>query len=284
MADILRLDSPAKLNLMLHVTGRREDGYHLLETVFQFIDLCDRLEFEADDSGRVVRGESNTPVAAADDLLLRSARLLQARYGVERGIRIGIDKRIPVGAGLGGGSSNAATCLLALNRLWRLGLSLDELAAVGLELGADVPVFVHGRAAWATGVGERLQAVELPLPKYLVIDPKTAVSTAEVFAARELTRNCDPLTIRAFLRGAGGNVCEPVVRDRYPRVAAALDWLGRHGEARMTGTGGCVFAAFDSLERAERVKSQVPEEWGAFVVAALNHNPVHRQLGLPQAD
>jgi 4-diphosphocytidyl-2-C-methyl-D-erythritol kinase len=280
MSPILRLDSPAKLNLMLHVTGRREDGYHLLETVFQFIDLCDRLEFEADDSGRITRTDSNTPVAEADDLLLRSARLLQAKHGVESGVRIGIDKRIPVGGGLGGGSSNAATCLLALNRLWGLGLSLDELAALGLELGADVPVFVRGRAAWATGVGEQLQAIELPLPKYLVIDPKTAVSTAEVFAARELTRNCDPLTIRAFLRGAGRNVCEPVVRNRYPQVAAALDWLGRHGEARMTGSGGCVFAAFDSLERAERVKSQVPGEWAAYVAEALNFNPVHGQLGL----
>ncbi|HKJ53304.1 MAG TPA: 4-(cytidine 5'-diphospho)-2-C-methyl-D-erythritol kinase, partial [Gammaproteobacteria bacterium] len=199
-------------------------------------------------------------------------------------VRIRVDKRIPIGGGLGGGSSNAATCLLALNRLWGLGLSLTELAEIGLELGADVPVFVHGRAAWATGVGERLQPLELPLPKYLVIDPKTAVSTAQVFAARELTRNCDPLTIRAFLRGAGANVCEMVVRKRYPQVAAALDWLGRYGQARMSGTGGCVFAAFDSLEQAEEVKSGVPGEWAAFVAEALNVNPVHRQLGLPLTD
>lgn len=284
MAGPLRLSSPAKLNLMLHVTGRRDDGYHLLETVFQFIDLCDRLEFEADGSGRVTRRAGNTPVTEADDLLLRSARLLQERYGVEQGARILVDKRIPVGGGLGGGSSNAATCLLALNQLWGLGLTLAELADLGLELGADVPVFVHGRAAWATGIGERLQPIELPLPKYLVVDPKKAVSTAEVFAARELTRNCDPLTIRAFLRGAGGNVCESVVKNRYPQVAAALDWLGRYGRARMTGTGGCVFAAFDSLEQAERVKSQVPGEWAAYVAEALNHSPVHRQLGLPLAD
>lgn len=284
MAEVLRLASPAKLNLMLHVTGRREDGYHLLETVFQFIDLCDRLEFEADDRGRVTRVEGNTPVAEADDLLVKSAELLRNRHAVHRGVRIRVDKRIPIGGGLGGGSSNAATCLLALNRLWGLGLSLTELAEIGLELGADVPVFVHGRAAWATGVGERLQPLELPLPKYLVIDPKTAVSTAQVFAARELTRNCDPLTIRAFLRGAGANVCEMVVRKRYPQVAAALDWLGRYGQARMSGTGGCVFAAFDSLEQAEEVKSGVPGEWAAFVAEALNVNPVHRQLGLPLTD
>ncbi|HKJ51695.1 MAG TPA: 4-(cytidine 5'-diphospho)-2-C-methyl-D-erythritol kinase [Gammaproteobacteria bacterium] len=284
MAEVLRLASPAKLNLMLHVTGRREDGYHLLETVFQFIDLCDRLEFEADDSPRITRVAGNTPVAEADDLLLKSAELLGDRLAVRKGVRIRVDKRIPIGGGLGGGSSNAATCLLALNRLWGLGLSLTELAEIGLELGADVPVFVHGRAAWATGVGEQLQPLELPLPKYLVIDPKTAVSTAQVFAARELTRNCDPLTIRAFLRGAGGNVCESVVRKRYPQVAAALDWLDRYGQARMSGTGGCVFAAFDSLEQAEEVKSAVPGEWAAFVAEALNFNPVHRQLGLPLTD
>lgn len=284
MAEVLRLDSPAKLNLMLQVTGRRDDGYHLLETVFQFIDLCDRLEFELDPQPRITRRALTTPVAEADDLLLKTALLLHERYAVRRGVRISVDKRIPVGGGLGGGSSNAATCLLALNRLWDLDLSLEDLAGIGLELGADVPVFVHGRAAWATGIGERLQAIELPLPIYLVIDPGSAVSTAQIFAAQELTRNCDPLTIRAFLRGAGVNVCQPVVRNRYPQVAAALDWLGRHGEARMSGTGGCVFAAFDSLERAERVKSQVPGEWAAYVAAAMNRNPVHAQLGLPLID
>ena len=284
MGEVLSVESPAKLNLMLHVTGRREDGYHLLQTVFQFIDLCDRLEFELDSAPRITRHALATPVAEADDLLVRAAALLRERFGVRRGVHITVDKRIPIGGGLGGGSSNAATCLLALNRLWELDLSVDELAAIGLELGADVPVFVHGRAAWATGVGERLQPIELPRPFYLVIDPKVAVSTARIFAAQELTRNCDPLTIRAFLRGAGGNVCEAVVRKRYPQVAAALDWLGQHGEARMSGTGGCVFAAFDSLEHAERVKSRVPDEWAAFVARAMNHNPVHRQLGLPIAD
>ena len=284
MAAALRVDSPAKLNLMLRIIGRRDDGYHLLETVFQFIDLCDRLEFELDASGRVTRHAPASPVAEDDDLLIRAAQRLRAHCGERRGVRISVDKRIPIGGGLGGGSSDAASCLLALNRLWGLGLALDELAAIGLELGADVPVFVHGRAAWASGVGERLQPLDLPCPVYLVIDPQTPVSTARIFAAEELTRNCDPLTIRAFLRGAGGNVCEAVVRNRYPQVAAALDWLGRHGEARMSGTGGCVFAAFDSLERAERVKSQVPGEWAAFVARAMNRNPVHGQLGLPITD
>ena len=281
MSDVLRLTSPAKLNLMLHITGRRDDGYHLLETVFQFIDLCDLLEFELDRSGELTRRALHTPVAEADDLLLRAALLLRERCGVRQGVRITVDKRIPVGGGLGGGSSDAASCLLALNRLWGLGLDLPQLADIGLELGADVPVFVHGKAAWARGVGERLEAVELPLPYFVVIDPGVTVSTAQIFAAPELTRNCDPLTIRAFLRGSGGNVCEPVVRNRYPQVAEALDWLSRHGKARMSGTGACVFAAFDSHERAEEVKCRVPEKWVAYVARAMNDNPVHRQLGLP---
>ena len=280
MTGSLILRAPAKLNLMLHITGRRDDGYHLLETVFQFIDLADRIEFSANDAGKILRLPGNSPVAAADDILLATASLLQARFEVDKGVSIDIDKRIPVGGGLGGGSSDAAACLLALNRLWGLGLSLDQLAGIGLELGADVPVFVRGRAAWATGIGEVLQDIELEESIYLVIDPKVAVSTAQIFAAQELTRNCDPLTIRAFLRGSGCNVCEPVVRNLYPQVAEAIDWLDQYATARMSGTGACVFAAIDSLEQAEVVKSRVPQQWDAYITRAMNHNPVHQQLGL----
>jgi 4-diphosphocytidyl-2-C-methyl-D-erythritol kinase len=280
MAESLILRAPAKLNLMLHITARRDDGYHLLETVFQFIDLADRIEFSTNDTGKILRLPGNSPVAAADDILLAAATLLQARFQVGKGVSISIDKHIPVGGGLGGGSSNAATCLLALNQLWGLGLTLDQLAGIGLELGADVPVFVHGRAAWASGIGEKLQAIELEEPIYLVIDPKVAVSTAQIFAAQELTRNCDPLTIRAFLRGSGCNVCEPVVRNLYPQVAEAIDWLDQYSTARMSGTGACVFAAIDSLEQAEVVKSRVPRQWNAYVTRAINRNPVHQQLGL----
>ena len=274
------LRAPAKLNLMLHITGRRDDGYHLLETVFQFIDLVDHIEFSANDEGSIERRPGNSPVAAADDILLATATLLQSRFEVDKGVSIGIDKRIPVGGGLGGGSSDAAACLLALNRLWDLGLSLDQLAGIGLELGADVPVFVHGRAAWASGIGEVLQAIELEQPIYLVIYPKIEVSTAQIFAAQELTRNCDPLTIRAFLRGAGSNVCEPVVRKLYPQVGEAIDWLSQYALARMSGTGACVFAAIDSLEQAEVVRSRVPRQWDVYITRALNCNPVHQQLGL----
>ena len=280
MADSLQLVSPAKLNLMLHITARRDDGYHLLQSVFQFIDLCDRLEFTVNADGAIRRQGRNTPVAAADDILLQAAGLLQARFQVEKGVDIGVDKRIPIGGGLGGGSSNAATCLLALNQLWELDQSLSQLADIGLQLGADVPVFVHGRAAWATGIGEELQAIDLKEPIYVVVDPACSVSTAQIFAAQELTRNCDPITIRAFLRGAGTNVCEPVVRKLYPRVDEAIDWLNQFGAARMSGTGACVFAEVDSLAQAEIVKSQVPKPWVGYVARAMNRNPVHQQLGL----
>jgi len=280
MFESLSLPAPAKLNLMLHITGRREDGYHLLETVFQFIDLCDQLVFRASADGEIQRLPGNSPVDAEDDLVLAAAHLLKRRFEVDAGVLIDIDKRIPVGGGLGGGSSDAATCLHALNRLWELHLSPWQLAEIGLELGADVPLFVHGRAAWATGVGECLEAVELEQPFFVVIDPKIAVSTAQIFAAEELTRNCDPLTIRAFLQGAGSNVCEPVVCGLFPQVDAAIEWLQAEAPARMSGTGACVFAAFDSLAQAEEVKLRVPQSWNAFVAEGLNISPLHQQLGL----
>jgi 4-diphosphocytidyl-2-C-methyl-D-erythritol kinase len=280
MASPLRLPAPAKLNLMLHITGRRDDGYHLLQSAFQFIDLCDWLEFEELSDPTDLRRSGTTPVAVEDDILLTAARLVQTRCQVGRGVCIHIEKHIPVGGGLGGGSSDAATCLLALNRLWKLNLSLAQLAEIGLELGADVPVFVHGHAAWASGIGEVLEPLHIDEPIYVVIDPQVAVSTAKIFAAEELTRNCDPITIRAFLSGAGSNVCEPVVRKRYPQVAEAIDWLRQFGVARMSGTGACVFVEVDSLEQAENVKSQIPKPWVGYVAMAMNRNPAHQQLGL----
>jgi 4-diphosphocytidyl-2-C-methyl-D-erythritol kinase len=280
MPGPLTLLSPAKLNLMLNITGRREDGYHLLQTVFQFIDLSDVVGFNVTDEKQLLVIPGNSPVAAEGDIMLSAARLLQSRFEVETGVRISIDKRIPIGGGLGGGSSNAATCLLALNHLWGLGLSLSQLAEIGLELGADVPVFVRGRAAWASGVGEELEPLDLQEAIYLVINPNIAVSTAQIFNAQELTRNNDPLTIRAFLRGSDTNVCEPVVRKLYPEVGAAIDWLSQYAPARMSGTGASVFAAIDSLRQAEVVKSRVPPQWAAYIVQAMNRNPVHQQLKL----
>ncbi|MCZ6798364.1 MAG: 4-(cytidine 5'-diphospho)-2-C-methyl-D-erythritol kinase [Gammaproteobacteria bacterium] len=276
----LILQSPAKLNLMLHITGRRADGYHLLQTVFQFIDLSDRLEIATTTDGSISRDPGHSSISETEDITIHAARVLQQRFKVKQGVRIAIDKRIPVGGGLGGGSSNAATTLLALNQLWGLGLELSELATIGLRLGADVPVFVMGEAAWATGIGEQLTPIELIEPWYVVINPGVLVSTAEIFKARELTRDCDAITIRAFQRGSGTNVCEKVACALYPEIRQAIDWLSRYGVAKMSGTGACVFAAFDSLEQAEGVKSRAAEYWESFVVKAMNRNPVVEQCGM----
>ncbi len=270
--------SPAKLNLMLQITGRRDDGYHLLQTVFQFIDLADEISLQVNRSGVIRRLGENSGIPEEADLLVRAARLLQQVSRSSLGVDIEVEKRIPMGGGLGGGSSNAATCLLALNRLWQLDLPLQQLESLGIQLGADIPVFLRGKAAWAEGVGELLQAVELPEPWYLVLHPGINVPTAQIFTDEQLTRNCDPITIRAFLRGAGSNVCEPVARRLYPQVDQALNWLAEKAEARMTGTGACVFAAFDSQPAAEQVKLQVPAGWSAWVTRGLNESPLLRQL------
>jgi len=276
----LSLQSPSKLNLMLHITGRRDDGYHLLQTVFQFIDLNDQMDFHLTPDGSIRRTNSHTPVSEAEDLSILAARALQQQFRVEKGVQISINKMIPVGGGLGGGSSNAATTLLALNQLWGLNLELTELAEIGLELGADVPVFVMGKAAWAGGIGDQLSPIVLPEPWYVVIHPKVQVSTEKIFSARELTRDCDAITIRAFLNGSGRNVCENVACGLYPEIQQALDWLNQFGDARMSGTGACIFAAFDSLELAEGVKSRGLGQWKIFVVKAMNNNPVVTQCGI----
>lgn len=271
--------APAKLNLMLHVTGRRADGYHELQTVFQLVDFCDALQFEVDDSGSVQRLEGAAGVADDDDLVVRAARALQPhapRPGA--GVRIRLRKRIPQGGGLGGGSSDAATTLVVLNRLWGCGLNFDELAAIGLKMGADVPIFVHGSNAWAEGVGERLTPVELPPRWFLIVHPGVSVGTREVFQAPELTRNSPLTTIRAFLGSGGRNDCEPVVRQRFPAVAEALDWLSRYAPARLTGTGSCIFAAFDRAADAERVAARVPDIWRGFVARGLDRSPLHAAL------
>jgi 4-diphosphocytidyl-2-C-methyl-D-erythritol kinase len=270
----LSLRSPAKLNLMLHITGRRTDGYHELQTVFQFIDLCDELDFELNPNGAIRRLSGNEQVAEDQDLVLRAAHLLQQRHKVGAGVDIRIRKQLPMGGGLGGGSSNAATTLMALNRLWQLHLDETELRAIGQQLGADVPVFIFGHSAWAEGVGERLTAIDLPEPWYLVIHPGIFVSTARIFASKDLTRDCHPITIRAFLDGAGNNVCEAVASGLYPEIKQALKWLNPYSPARMTGTGACVFAAFESRQAADDVLRKMPNQWSGFVARGLNVNPV----------
>ncbi len=277
--------APAKLNLFLHVTGRYPDGYHALQTLFQLVDRCDRIGVALRADDRIERCAGMAQVAPDDDLTVRAARALQRHAGVRRGADLHVIKRIPAGGGLGGGSSDAATVLLALNLLWQTGLGLEQLARLGLTLGADVPVFIHGRSAWAEGRGERLAALELPPRWYLVIHPGVAVSTAEIFQASELTRNSPVIAMRDFAPERVGNVCEPLVRARYPQVAEALDWLDgqlaalpAHARARMSGTGSCVFAPFERPEQAERIAARVPDQWSCFVTAGIDRSPLHELL------
>jgi 4-diphosphocytidyl-2-C-methyl-D-erythritol kinase len=271
--------APAKLNLCLHIVGRREDGYHLLQSAMQFIDLCDELRLHERPPGVIERIAGPAEVPPDTDLVVRAARLLAAGRSVPRGVGIELQKRIPIQAGLGGGSSDAATALVALNEFWDLRLPLAELAQLGLQLGADVPFFVHGRASWAEGIGERLTAYDFPEQTYLVIKPAAAVSTAEIFQAPELTRNSAVTTIRAFVAGGGRNDCTSCVRGRYPEVAEALDWLGEFGQARLTGTGACVFAAMPGAAQAAAVEARLPARWRGFVVRGLNRSPLLDRLG-----
>jgi len=270
--------APAKLNLFLHVTGRRADGYHELQTLFQLIDLCDTVTINVREDGQIVRplGPPGVPVEA--DLTVRAAQALRSATGTRLGASLKVHKRIPLGAGLGGGSSDAATTLLALNELWDCGLSVSELASLARPLGADVPVFVQGSSAWAEGIGEHLTPVTLPAKWYVIVYPGVAVSTREVFQSPELTRNSPLITIRAFFESGGRNDCEPVVRSRVPQGAEALEWLARLAPARLTGTGSCVFSACGSAGDAERLAARVPDRWMSFVAQALNTSPVHERL------
>jgi len=273
MPQSLRLQSPAKLNLMLHITSQRDDGYHNLQTAFQFIDLNDTLTFNKTGSN-IRRISGNEQVAEQDDLIIKAAKLLQQHCSTSQGVNISIQKNIPMGGGLGGGSSNAATTLMALNYLWDLQLNSNELQQIGLQLGADIPIFIFGQNAWAEGVGEELKAIKLPKSWFLIIHPQVFVSTEQIFSSKHLTRDCHPITIRAFLEGSGRNVCEPVACELYPEIQNAIDWLNQFSPARMTGTGACIFANFDSAEKANIVKSQIPEKWTGFVAKGLNENPV----------
>lgn len=268
--------APAKLNLFLHICGRRSDGYHLLQTVFQLLDYGDTLRVTPRADGEIRRVVELPEIPEDEDLCLRAARLLKQETGCRLGADIHIDKRLPIGGGLGGGSSDAATTLVALNALWRTGLDVDALSQLGLRLGADVPVFVRGLSAWGEGVGEQLSPVKLGTRWYVVVAPGVPVSTGRVFTAPELTRNTPRITMSAFRAGRVRNDCEPVVRGLYPEVARVLDWLAQFGEARMTGTGGCVFAAFETEAEARAVCGQVPPPWQAFTARGVDVSPLRR--------
>lgn len=286
MANSVTLDpdaeawpAPAKLNLCLHVTGRRPDGYHELQTVFQFLAFGDSLWFELSDRPGVELRGGLPDIAPGEDLVERAARCLYELGGGCSGVRIQLRKQLPAGGGLGGGSSDAATTLVALNELWGIGLSVDQLATLGATLGADVPVFVRGEAAWAEGIGERLTPLpQLDEPWYLVVDPQVSVSTAEIFSAPGLTRNGPGLRIADFLSGAGVNHLEPVVVRRYPEVGKVLDWLSKHQPARMTGSGACVFARCTDREQAQSLLLQLPAPWTGFVARGCNCSPLQERL------
>ncbi|MCB1775129.1 MAG: 4-(cytidine 5'-diphospho)-2-C-methyl-D-erythritol kinase [Gammaproteobacteria bacterium] len=264
--------APAKLNLMLRVVGRRDDGYHLLQTVFQFIDLQDELAFSLRDDGRIRRIDGPADVPADADLAVRAAHALKAATGSGAGVDIAIAKRIPMGGGLGGGSSDAATTLVALNRLWQCGLDTRQLQQIGVGLGADVPIFVHGQAAWAEGVGEEFVAIEPAEPWYALFVPPVHVNTGKVFQDPDLTRNSDRITIRDFLAGDTVNDCLAIVRRRYPEVAQVFDWLNERAEARMTGTGACLFAACRDRAHADELVAASPAGVSAHAVRGCNRS------------
>lgn len=269
--------APAKLNLFLHVVGRRPDGYHLLQTVFRFLDHGDSLTIETRQDGRIRLLNPLPGVPVETDLCYRAAMLLQSHAGCILGADIGLDKHLPLGGGLGGGSSDAATVLMALNRLWELHLPREELAQLGLRLGADVPVFVHGRTAFAEGVGELLQPIELPPMSYVVLIPPVHVSTAAIFSHPGLTRDTPALRIPPL--SGGHNDLQPVAIAAYPVIGDYLNWLGQFGDARMTGSGACVFAAFRDRQQAERVFDQRPAEMVGFVADGIDVHPMYVETG-----
>lgn len=267
--------APAKLNLFLHVVGRRADGYHLLQTVFRFIDRADTLHFEPRSDDKIVLATPIAGVPPETDLTVRAARLLQAATGCRQGATIHLDKQLPMGGGLGGGSSDAATVLLALNHLWRTGLSRPELEKIGLALGADVPVFVHGRNTFAEGVGEAFTDVELPAASYLVLHPDAHVPTAAIFGAPELKRDTPPMRPADWQHGQGHNDLEAVACAKFPAVAEHLAWLKKHApHAMMTGSGACVFAGFPLRSAAERMLALLPPGRRGWVADGLPEHPL----------
>ena len=282
MTESLTLPAPAKLNLFLHITGRRHDGYHNLQTLFQFLDYGDELTFSVRDDEQLTLSPAIDGVPTADNLIVRAAELLRQPAGIRRGCDIHLHKILPMGGGLGGGSSDAATTLLALNTLWQCGLSLDQLAEIGLQLGADVPVFVRGQAAFAEGVGEVLTPVpQLAEPWYLVLCPQVHVNTGKIFSHEGLTRDTDVITIRSALQQGGRNDCQQVVTNLYPEVGNALNLLNNFGLAKMTGTGACVFTSFSDEKHARQALIQIPADYRAFVAKGSNLSSTHKVLFRP---
>ena len=274
----ITLPSPAKLNLFLHILDRRKDGYHNLQTLFHILDYGDQLSFNVNKQPEINLINPIDGVASQDNLVVKAAHALQQATNCSWGCDIQLDKKIPMGAGLGGGSSNAATTLVGLNRLWQCGLSIDQLAEIGCELGADVPVFVKGFSAFAEGIGDKLTPVSLGEFWYLVVTPKIKVSTEQIFCHSELTRNAQAIKIRALSEELYRNDCQSVVETLYPQVKQVLDWLQRFGNPLMTGTGASVYCRFDSEKEAKQAQQIVPTSWNSFAAKGVNQSPLHQQL------
>lgn len=271
----LKLLSPAKINLFLHVVGRRADGYHNIQTAFQFLTLSDELLFSKSDDKKIDLTTENLDILPENNLIMRAAKLLQTQTNTQFGAHIQLNKKIPVGGGLGGGSSNAATTLVALNELWETKLSKTELAKLGLQLGADVPVFIEGHAAFGEGVGEKLTPIDPAECWCLVIVPNVQVSTQEIYCDSQLTRDTPLITIREFLEQGGHNDCEPVVRNRYPQIEAAFNWLSRFAQPKLTGTGGCLFALFKNEQEALAIHRKMTNNLRGFVTKTINQSPLY---------
>ncbi|NMH58808.1 4-(cytidine 5'-diphospho)-2-C-methyl-D-erythritol kinase [Alteromonas ponticola] len=266
--------SPAKLNLFLHILGRNERGYHLLQTLFQMLDVGDKLAFRLTNDEKIILTNPLAGVADEDNLIVRAARLLQTTCKVTQGVTITLDKHLPMGGGIGGGSSNAATTLVALNELWKCKLNNTQLAELGLSLGADVPIFIHGETAFASGVGEKVFPVKIAPKWYLVANPGIHVSTAEVFAAAELPRNSSAINWHDYKFEETRNDCQTLVTNRHPEVAKLLQWLVHYAPSRMTGTGACVFATFASQAQAMEVQARLPIEWTSFIAKGVDQSPL----------
>ncbi|GEC96810.1 4-diphosphocytidyl-2-C-methyl-D-erythritol kinase [Zoogloea ramigera] len=273
-AQPLCVPAPAKINLFLHIVGRRPDGYHLLQTAFRMLDWGDEITLQRRDDGLILRTSDVPGVPAESDLVVRAARALQAASGSRFGADIGVLKRIPMGGGLGGGSSDAASVLLALNRLWGCGLSRQALQDLGLKLGADVPFFIFGETAFAEGVGEALRPLAVPPAWYVVVAPPVSVPTAEIFSAKELTRDTEILIMQGFAAHKTRNDMQAVVCVKYPEVAESLEWLSQYGDARMSGSGACLFAPFDTEGQARQVAASVPLGWKVWVARGLDRHPL----------
>lgn len=277
MKSLHQCPAPAKLNLFLHVTGRRDDGYHLLQTAFQLIDRCDLLDFDVRQDGQILRTNDVPGVPADSDLIVRAARLLQQKTGTTLGADLTLHKVLPMGGGVGGGSSDAATTLMALNHLWQTGLSRTELMALGLQLGADVPFFIFGENAFAEGVGEELQAISTPERWFVVIEPGVHVPTPAIFSSRELTRDSKAVRIADFSSNAENywrNDLQTVACAMFPQVDEAIQWLSNFGNAKMTGSGACVFCAFADESAADKVIMQMPGRWKSWKAKSLNQHPL----------